>query len=103
MRYGADAEWFEQIAAETGVKLGPLKHRPELYRDLQGAWGAFWELSPFRIQGFGSCGAIPLTEIEAYCRLTGVVGSARRSFVGHLRVLDSEFLRVVAERNSEDD
>lgn len=71
-----------------------LANEPDLDPALESYIEAFWILSPGRNIGSG-IGGIPLTEIEAFCRMYGVELIAR--FVRFIRALDAEYLAFTAE------
>lgn len=60
-------------------------------------WQAFHELSPGRtMTGFGA-GPIPLTEIEAYCRLYSLDEDTSLELLRHIRAMDSYYVGKVNE------
>jgi hypothetical protein len=65
-----------------------------------GAWRAFAFLSRRRPAGFSEPGAIPLTELESWCRLIGAGFDEREELLELVEALDREFLaqrRAAAE------
>lgn len=88
---------LEKRRAE-GKPTPALDRRPELFSDLEPVWEAFTVLSPSRNVGF-SAGAIPLSEIKAYCEMFGVEGGARQELLYLVRVLDDEYLKITNEKN----
>lgn len=58
-------------------------------------WNGFWELHRFRAVNFGSVGAIPLTEIEAYIRIHGI--KDKKEFISYVSAMDEEFLKFANE------
>lgn len=70
-----------------------LKNRPELNNWVMPCWNAFQLLTASRPLGMGGVGPIPLTEIEAYCRMYQVDDlDEREQLVTMIRALDSVYL-----------
>lgn len=90
-------ELLQKRLAE-GKPAPALDHRPDLFPDLQPVWEGFTLLSPSRNVGM-SVGAIPLTEIKAYCEMYDIEGEEREEFLLLIRSLDDEYLRWVNEKN----
>lgn len=61
-------------------------------------WEAFNFLSSSRNVGF-SLGAIPLSEIKAYCEMFAIVGEEREDFLVLLRALDDEYMKLSNDKN----
>lgn len=61
-------------------------------------WEAFVLLSPSRNVGWGS-GAIPLTEIRAYCEMFEIGPEEREDLLYLLRAIDDEYLKLTGEKN----
>lgn len=74
-----------------------MENRPELYPDLVPVWEAFVLLSPSRSMGWGA-GAIPLSEIKAYCEMFDIEGDDREELLILLRALDDEYLKSTNEK-----
>lgn len=76
--------------------------RPELYDDLYEVTEAFAVLSAGRTLSIGVGGAVanpvPLGEIDAYCRLTGIIDTAEFSRL--IRAMDGAYLERVRDRRS---
>lgn len=75
-----------------------MENRPELYPDLVPVWEAFVLLSPSRNTGWGA-GAIPLSEVKAYCEMFDIEGDDREELVILLRALDDEYLKSTNEKS----
>ncbi len=55
-------------------------------------WQAFWALSPSRAVGM-DVGAIPLSEVVAYFKLTGLADpELREDYARFIRAMDAAFL-----------
>lgn len=67
----------------------------DLWIENQEAWRAFWDLHPTRQIGMGA-GGIPLSEIEAYLRLTGQPGNL--ALVEKIRAVDDCWLEAQARK-----
>lgn len=74
-----------------------MENRPELYPDLVPVWEAFVLLSPSRNSGWGA-GAIPLSEVKAYCEMFDIEGDDREELLILLRALDDEYLKSTNEK-----
>jgi hypothetical protein len=61
-------------------------------------WEAFVLLSPSRNVGWGA-GAIPLTEIRAYCEMFEIEAEEREDLLYLLRAIDDEYLKLTGEKN----
>lgn len=57
-------------------------------------------LSPSRNMGWGA-GAIPLTEIRAYCEMFDIEGEEREELLVLLRALDDEYLKLTNEKGQQ--
>jgi len=77
-----------------------LENRPELYPDLVPVWEAFVLLSPSRNMGWGA-GAIPLTEVRAYCEMFEIEPEEREDLLYLLRALDEEYLKSTNEKGKQ--
>lgn len=75
--------------------------RPELFEDLHEVVDAFAVLSAGRTLslGLGAAAAnpIPLVEVEAYCRLAGILDTAE--FCWLIRAMDAAYLERVRVRH----
>jgi hypothetical protein len=58
---------------------------------------AFHLLNPSRLQHFGGPGAIPFTEIDAFCRLFALMDD-KETVARQLRRLDQAYLGLVEKR-----
>jgi hypothetical protein len=78
-----------------------LAERPELFEDLHDVVDAFAVLSAGRTLSLGLGAAvanpIPLVEVEAYCRLAGIVDTAE--FCRLIRAMDAAYLERVRSRH----
>jgi hypothetical protein len=55
-------------------------------------------LSPSRNTGWGA-GAIPLSEVKAYCEMFDIEGDDREELIVLLRALDDEYLKLTGEKS----
>jgi hypothetical protein len=55
-------------------------------------------LSPSRNMGWGA-GAIPLSEVKAYCEMFDIEGDEREELLLLLRALDDEYLKSTNEKS----
>ena len=79
-----------QAIADMGVMPKALQRKPELYEDLRGTWDGYLFLAGARVMGSG----IPATEIEDYCRLTGIDRTEdRMEFMRYVRALDAVWIK----------
>ena len=83
---------------EEGKPTPALENRPELYPDLVPVWEAFVLLSPSRNVGWGA-GAIPLSEVRAYCEMFEIPPEDREELLYLLRALDEEYLKLTGEKS----
>lgn len=83
----------------AGQKVPALENRPELSRWTAPYFEAFLTLTDSRSIGFGGAGAIPLSEIKAYCDLYQIddVDEIDR-LITMIKALDSEFLSWASEK-----
>jgi hypothetical protein len=71
---------------------------PELRPDAEALWDAWESLCWSRPVGFGM-GAIPVSEVLAYCTLLGIRDlDERERILGAVQRLDAEFLKYHAEQ-----
>jgi hypothetical protein len=68
----ADLEAFAEIAAAGDKIPAAVENPPEVSPENFEYLDAFWTLNRSRTMGFEVCGHIPLTEIEAFCRIFSV-------------------------------
>jgi hypothetical protein len=79
-------------SAEQDPDLAVYFNRPFLLPHLTSVWESFWRLSRRRPVGLGN-GAIPLTEFEAHCRLSGLVDPEQREWLFvRLEALDIAYI-----------
>lgn len=72
---------------------------------MPGAWGAWeaWEALEWSRPGGMGVGAIPVSEVLAYCTLLGIVDLDYRAWLLRaIQRLDGEFMRHVAEKQKRD-
>lgn len=98
---GDAAEWLERVQQETGTPIPLLEERPTLDADQALAWAAFCTLSRRRPVFFGGLGAIPLTDVEAYCRLHGVTDEEQGELLPLLEVLDCAYMAAAVRKPEE--
>ena len=89
-----DEDGIEDYVGNSSVSLPP----PDLWADNAEYLIAFLRLSPSRQVGF-SVGAIPVSEIRAYCDLFGV--DDVETFFQLIRALDSAWLDHSAKKSKE--
>jgi hypothetical protein len=75
----------------------------EVFQDLRWAWNGFWRLSGARPQGFSGPLRIPLSEIEAYCRLHSFDYSHRQDFLYYIERLDEKYMEFVKKAQDEEE
>lgn len=91
MQWGASLSALEDLALK-GHHIGALDGRPEVADENMFYWNAFSVLTTSREVGF-SIGNIPLSEIEAFCRLAGIEDvEERMEFVSVIQAMDREFV-----------
>lgn len=66
-------------------------------------WHGFWRLSNARPQGMNGYLRIPLSEVEAYCRLHGFDFGQRTEFLFYVERLDDEFMKHVEKLREEEE
>ena len=91
MQWGASLSALEDRALK-GHRIGALDGRPEVEDHNLFYWNAFSLLTGSRDAGF-SLGCIPLSEIEAFCRLARIEDvEERMEFVHIIQAMDREFV-----------
>jgi hypothetical protein len=75
----------------------------EVFNDLRWVMDGFWRLSNARPQGFAGPLRIPLSELEAYCRLKGFDYAKRQDFLYYIERLDEKFMAFVQQKQEEQD
>ena len=73
----------------------------QVYDDLRWVMEGFWRLSNARPQGFSGPLRIPLSEIEAYCRLKGFAYGKRQDFLFYIERMDEKFMQFVQETQAD--
>lgn len=87
-----------QDLAERGVQVRALEGRASPDPALALFWCGFVALSPSRPAGLG-VGAIPMSEILAYCELIGVTGTEERAlFASIIQRMDAAFLEWLSKK-----
>jgi len=71
-----------------------MQSKPEVLDEAVAWYEAFYYLSSSRPMGFDGALPIPLTEMDAYCRLTDVAPMDRPAFLRVIRQLDKGFLEL---------
>lgn len=94
MAYGKDAAFYAAQGPDHKVNAS----RPDLAEENVLLMTMFQTLSPSRPVYFGGPGAIPLVEIEAYCRLAGFAPEERLDLVEQIRWMDLLFLDLMDKR-----
>ncbi|USN15490.1 hypothetical protein KIKIMORA_03480 [Brevundimonas phage vB_BpoS-Kikimora] len=69
----------------------------EVFTDLRWAMDGFWRLSNTRPIGFAGPQRIPLSEIDAYCRLRGLDFGMTQDFLFYVERLDEAYMAFVKE------
>jgi hypothetical protein len=80
---GEAEAWLRELRRD-GMKVPELDEEPKMHRGAEEAWSAFAALNESRPIHFGGAGAIPLSEIEAYCRLVGLEDADEREQLARL-------------------
>jgi hypothetical protein len=94
-----DRESFLLSLEERGETVNALLNKPELESDQIPYWEAFAILSNSRPVGF-AVGHIPLTEIEAYMRITCVDDDDERAdLLYFIREMDAEYMSYVEKKS----
>lgn len=79
-----------------------LAAKPTLKAELFGYYEGFLALSAQRQFNPAGVQALPLTEIESYCRMFGVApGDARRKFTRLVQRLDRAYLDIAAKKSKQ--
>ncbi len=94
MSWGVGAEAIDAYIDQGANQLAP----PDLDDDNVEYLIAFHRLSPSRQIGF-AVGAIPVTEIRAYCDLFGI--EEVETFFCLIRALDSAYVECMAKKGKE--
>lgn len=90
---------MSEIKAQQGIN-SPAKAEAEVvpFPDLLWAWNGFWRLSNSRPVGFNGVLRIPLSEIEAYSRITDFDFSKRQDFLTFVERMDHRYMQWVEEQ-----
>lgn len=91
---GKNASFFENLGPDHKVNAS----RPDLLEENEFIFRVWSELSPSRPVYFGGLGAIPLVEIEAYCRMAGIEGDSSYWLSRHVRQIDMMYIETVEAR-----
>ena len=75
-----------------------VQNQPHLREDLHWIVEAFYRMSGSRQIGFG-VGPIPLTEIEAYIRLFGLLDDDIEQFYRLITALDAVYIKKTSKRD----
>lgn len=89
----SDGEWLAKLGKQRGKMPQAIVERPELEPHELPYWDAFTTLHLSRANtGFGP-GAIPLSEIVAFCDLMQIpIGEPRAQLVQTIRAMDAAFI-----------
>lgn len=80
-----------------------IADRPVLWPHLWVPYAMFQFLSPYRSSGFGP-GYIPFADLILQCERYGITDCDEQDwYVQRVRILDSEYLRLVHEEEKEDE
>ena len=74
-----------------------LANKPECWDENEEYMAAFFDLSPSRAVGMSGAGAIPVSEMQAYCQLFEV--DDPQQFYRRVRASDMAFLNWQAEKS----
>lgn len=89
--------WLRQIKA-TGANVPVLDNIPEVLPHARWVWEAFWKLSSRRLFNEQGPQPIPISEILAYCELTGVTEPVfRDDLLSVVVMLDGMYLAHAAK------
>jgi len=77
-----------------------MRSKPEMIEDALGWYDAFQQLTHSRPSGFSGALPIPLTELEAYCRIMDLPIEDRPDFVRVLRRVDLGYLALLDKRKT---
>lgn len=87
-------------AAKKGIEVEALLSRPGLSRIQIDILEAFWFLNQRRpVMGLGTPGAIPLPEIESYCRIYRIEDP--EYFSDLISNTDVKFLALILEKGTD--
>lgn len=85
--------------AADGRTPAALRSRPQPTLAAQPYLAAFRELTSSRTMTTDGIGPIPMTEIEAYARMTGVTTiSDRRELIYYVHACDAAYLEAIKKR-----
>jgi hypothetical protein len=90
---------LSEVKAQQGIN-SPAKAEAEVvpFPDLLWAWNGFWRLSNSRPVGFNGVLRIPLSEIEAYARLSGFDYGKSQDFLSFVERMDHRYMEYVEEQ-----
>lgn len=86
------------LEAHLGRRLPRVQHEPELLVDVADLWEAFWHLQARRSATWMGAGAIPYSEILAYCRLHHIPHRLWDRLLWGLQILEDEWRIKTHER-----
>lgn len=91
---------MRKVQEEKGIKVKTLEDEPTLSPHLFWVWKAFTDLNTRRpVAGMGGYLPLSYSEIEAYCRLKGIMFHGERErLVYLLEVLDREWMKTYIEK-----
>lgn len=96
MAYGRDLKYYESLGPDHPVLL----KRPEIRDDAAYWYETFHQLTTSRPASMGGALPIPITEIEAYCRMAQVPEPDRWDFLRIVRHIDLAFLNAMEQRKA---
>lgn len=93
---------MEEIARTSGFTPTPLLEKPTLAAHLYQFYTAFIDVNESRPEGaMGGTRAIPVSEIESYLNLQGIVGiELRRKYFRVIRKLDLAYRKWAASNKA---
>ncbi|WP_244388284.1 phage tail assembly chaperone [Pyramidobacter piscolens] len=87
--------------ADEGTDVKALRDKPVLYPELEYVWNAFATLSGCRQFSIVGAGAIPVSEVLAYCDLMKIGDVEERSDILYLiQAMDNVFLSEINKTKS---
>jgi hypothetical protein len=97
LTWGKEIETLLAVWKEFGVKPKALQNRPTLKESDRHYIDAFYDLSAGRSIG-EVIQPIGIRDIQAYCEMFGVTGTARENLFRVIRHLDATYLKHKAEK-----
>ena len=89
-----DLAFYESLGPDSK----PMRSKPEISEEAMMWHEAFAQLSASRPAGFSGALPIPITEVDAYCRITGVAPREQPAFLRMIRRLDAGYLELATRK-----